>query len=72
MAVASPCINVCRMDDVSGLCVGCWRTIDEIAGWASRSEAQRIEVLAKVEKRRGDGSLNGAELRGECAREGTT
>ena len=31
--VASPCINVCRMDARSGLCDGCYRTIDEIAAW---------------------------------------
>lgn len=29
--VASPCISVCKMDDARGLCLGCMRTIDEIA-----------------------------------------
>ena len=29
--VASPCINVCRMNDRTALCEGCLRTIDKIA-----------------------------------------
>ena len=31
--VPSPCISVCRMDAVTGWCEGCFRTLDEIAGW---------------------------------------
>jgi uncharacterized protein len=33
--VPSPCINVCEMDQKSGLCRGCLRTIDEIVAWGS-------------------------------------
>ncbi|MFZ2386479.1 MAG: DUF1289 domain-containing protein [Polaromonas sp.] len=33
--VPSPCISICRMSAVSGLCEGCFRTRDEIAGWSS-------------------------------------
>ncbi|HEX2448960.1 MAG TPA: DUF1289 domain-containing protein [Methyloceanibacter sp.] len=29
----TPCVNVCLLDDETGLCVGCGRTIQEIAGW---------------------------------------
>ncbi|TMH69644.1 MAG: DUF1289 domain-containing protein, partial [Betaproteobacteria bacterium] len=35
MAVKSPCIKVCQMDPQHGLCLGCRRTLDEIARWAS-------------------------------------
>lgn len=50
---ASPCINVCRMDAESGLCAGCLRTLDEIAGWAHASNDARLAILAEVERRRG-------------------
>ncbi len=50
---ASPCINVCRMDAESGLCAGCLRTLDEIAGWARASNDARLAILAEVERRRG-------------------
>ncbi|MDH5338586.1 MAG: DUF1289 domain-containing protein, partial [Rubrivivax sp.] len=33
--VPSPCINVCQMDEATGWCRGCLRTIDEIALWGS-------------------------------------
>lgn len=51
-AVQSPCNDVCRMDAASGLCLGCWRTIDEIAAWPALDEARRIELLAELPARR--------------------
>ena len=39
--VPSPCISVCRMDAVTGWCEGCFRTLEEIAGWGMASDAQR-------------------------------
>ena len=52
-AARSPCINFCRMDEDSGLCAGCLRTIDEIVAWAGADEGQKHAILAAVEKRRG-------------------
>lgn len=49
---ASPCINVCRMDPASGLCRGCLRTLDEIAGWSAMDTAARAATLAAVAERR--------------------
>lgn len=51
--VTSPCINICRMDDISGLCVGCQRTLDEIAGWSRSDDQQRREILRRIKQRRG-------------------
>jgi predicted Fe-S protein YdhL (DUF1289 family) len=48
----SPCINVCRMDAASGLCEGCARTLAEIAGWMSMSEADKRAVLRQLPRRR--------------------
>ncbi|MBI1907055.1 MAG: DUF1289 domain-containing protein [Rhodocyclales bacterium] len=50
--VASPCTSVCRIDDDSGLCAGCWRSIREIAGWSAMDDARRLQVLAAVAARR--------------------
>ena len=49
-AVASPCINVCTMED--GLCAGCFRTIDEIARWANSGDEDKRLILAAVAQRR--------------------
>ena len=71
-AVASPCINVCRMDDDTGLCLGCFRTIDEIAVWSNASNDQRLTFLLAVEHRCCEhdpaGCGTGGEFRGECER----
>jgi len=50
--VASPCINVCRMNDRTALCEGCLRTIDEIACWAGYTREEKLAVLAKLAVRR--------------------
>lgn len=51
-APPSPCINVCRMDPHSGLCVGCQRTLDEIAAWGSASAERKTLILQEVDRRR--------------------
>ncbi|HXC39746.1 MAG TPA: DUF1289 domain-containing protein [Burkholderiales bacterium] len=50
--VASPCINVCHMNDQLGLCEGCRRTLDEIARWSSFSNEEKRAVLTLVAERR--------------------
>jgi predicted Fe-S protein YdhL (DUF1289 family) len=50
--VASPCINVCRMNPETALCEGCYRTLDEIAGWSGMSAEERRVVLARLPARR--------------------
>jgi len=51
-AVASPCVNVCVMDDATGLCRGCWRTLDEIARWSVMSDRDKRSVIAMLEQRK--------------------
>ena len=45
---ASPCIAVCRLDPRTRLCVGCGRSVDEIAGWPDLDEAARARILARL------------------------
>lgn len=49
--VASPCISVCRISPDTELCEGCMRTIDEVADWATMSNAERRAVLEAIEQR---------------------
>ena len=50
--VASPCTQVCRMDEGTGWCLGCARRLDEIAGWSSAPEAVQRRILALLPERR--------------------
>ena len=51
-SVASPCVNVCVMDEASGLCRGCRRTLDEIARWSVMNEAEKRRVVAMLAQRK--------------------
>lgn len=50
--ILTPCIKVCFVDDASGLCLGCFRTLEEIAAWASYPEAERERLMASLPARR--------------------
>ena len=52
--LASPCSGVCRIDAASGLCAGCRRTLDEIAGWQSMGDAERRAVWRRLAPWHGD------------------
>ena len=49
---ASPCIGVCQLDGRTKTCVGCGRTIDEIAAWADLDEGERRAIIARLEASR--------------------
>lgn len=49
--VASPCVSVCHMDPRTALCVGCRRTIDEIARWSGLSDDGKRAILALLPAR---------------------
>jgi len=50
--VASPCVNVCRMDAASGYCEGCRRSLEEIACWSVYGPAEKHAVLARLPARK--------------------
>jgi predicted Fe-S protein YdhL (DUF1289 family) len=49
--VPSPCISVCRMDPVSQLCIGCYRTLEEIMVWSRCEDAFKRQVWQAIEQR---------------------
>ncbi len=59
-AINSPCVNVCRMQ--GNLCLGCYRTLDEIALWSQMSDAEKQQVLSKVASRSAGEAENSAGL----------
>lgn len=48
----SPCVNVCQMDPDKGVCLGCARTLDEIARWSAMTDKEREEVLSLLPARK--------------------
>ncbi len=54
MSVASPCIRVCTVDAQAKVCVGCFRTLDEISYWTRMSDGERAAGDARLPRRRAD------------------
>jgi predicted Fe-S protein YdhL (DUF1289 family) len=55
--VKSPCIDICALDD-KDVCVGCYRTGDEIAKWAYLDNQGKAAVVARaLERRQQDGAF---------------
>jgi uncharacterized protein len=50
--VASPCVSVCRIDATSGWCLGCARSLEEIAAWSSLDDAGKRAVWSLLPARR--------------------
>ena len=51
--VPSPCISVCRIDETSGLCIGCYRSITEIIDWGRQTDARKRLVWRQIAVRAG-------------------
>jgi uncharacterized protein len=54
--IESPCVNICTLDTHSGLCLGCGRTVDEIARWTAMSAAERKRVMGELPARLAGGT----------------
>ena len=50
--IETPCVKICRIDAQTGFCVGCVRTMAEIAGWRDASEEERKRIVAALPARR--------------------
>jgi uncharacterized protein len=47
----TPCNKICLLDPASGCCAGCGRMVEEIAGWAGFSDAERRRIMAELPER---------------------
>lgn len=49
--VESPCVKICVIHPDSRLCVGCHRSIEEIAGWSTMAPEVRRAIMADLPSR---------------------
>lgn len=49
--VPSPCVDICALDD-EDVCIGCFRSGDEISTWGKMSEKEKKQALLRVRERR--------------------
>ncbi len=50
--IETPCVRICMVEGRSGLCLGCFRTLAEIARWTGYTEAERAEIMQSLPGRR--------------------
>lgn len=43
--IESPCISICALDD-NDICMGCYRSLDEITRWNQASDEEKKRILA--------------------------
>ncbi len=48
---SSPCLNICTLDE-RGVCRGCYRTLEEIAGWIRMTPADQWATVERADARR--------------------
>jgi predicted Fe-S protein YdhL (DUF1289 family) len=58
----TPCIAVCVIDAKANLCVGCGRTLPEIARWGRMDSTERLQIMSTLRQRMLDAGLSPAEL----------
>ncbi|MBI3896994.1 MAG: DUF1289 domain-containing protein [Gammaproteobacteria bacterium] len=61
----SPCIRRCTLDPETDICLGCYRTLQEILGWQNYSTDQRLAVLEKLADRKNTYALKRRMLRSQ-------
>ncbi len=49
--IESPCVKLCVLHPEARLCMGCYRSGDEIAGWAKMSPDERQTIMASLDSR---------------------
>lgn len=53
----TPCMGVCQLDPANGWCRGCYRTLEEIAGWPTYGMDEKRAVFERIEQRRTTGDV---------------
>ncbi|MGE3347134.1 MAG: DUF1289 domain-containing protein [Ramlibacter sp.] len=49
--VPSPCVSVCRMNGQTAWCDGCFRSLDEIAGWGRLDDGGKRVIWDRIAQR---------------------
>jgi len=51
MTIESPCVSICQLNDRGTLCIGCYRSRDEIGEWLTASDGRKHEIIKNGEFR---------------------
>ena len=49
--IKSPCRSICQVDGRAKICIGCGRSLKEVAAWGRMSEAEQLTIMAELPAR---------------------
>jgi predicted Fe-S protein YdhL (DUF1289 family) len=67
--IESPCVRVCVLHPTSGLCLGCYRSAQEIASWSGMPSHQRSSIMDELPSRAS--AVRGTRRGGRASRLGS-
>ncbi|MDC1171399.1 DUF1289 domain-containing protein [Alphaproteobacteria bacterium] len=56
--ITSPCIGVCQINAKTKFCLGCWRSLREVAHWSRYTTTEKLAVLQDLRQRQQDAGEN--------------
>jgi uncharacterized protein len=54
----TPCIKVCKIASDTLICIGCFRTLQEISDWSHLTDTQRQTIMNQIKKRNNEKEKN--------------
>jgi uncharacterized protein len=51
LEIETPCNKICTIDAESGLCIGCFRTMEEVARWGRMNPNERRRIMSGLDER---------------------
>jgi predicted Fe-S protein YdhL (DUF1289 family) len=51
VTIRTPCIDICVLHRREGICIGCFRTGEEIARWSTMTDDERDRLIAELPTR---------------------
>jgi len=51
-SIESPCVKICELDKARTMCIGCYRTTDEIGRWRLASDSEKRAIIKAAQARR--------------------
>lgn len=58
LKISSPCVGVCQINAETKLCLGCWRTLREVAHWSRYTVEEKLVVLDDLRQRLEEAGVN--------------
>ena len=49
--IPSPCVGVCQINASTKFCLGCWRTLKEVAHWSRYSNNEKETLMTELTER---------------------